>query len=126
MPHPRPVKRGGGEVHPRTQSFHTFQILNSRVKIMKKISLLFFQTKKILYVDQSHMTEARIKNLFRMQVHPHQVGNQGEIKQLFLNAKSRRLEFGLSKIPFLVFCFFFGFNLLYSLHRRFVKFSPFD
>ena len=33
---PRPVK-GGVELPRRTQSFHTFQILNSRVKNVKKL-----------------------------------------------------------------------------------------
>ena len=42
-PGPRPVKGG--------PSFHTFQILNSRVKNIKNIGLL---------------TEVRMKNLFRM------------------------------------------------------------
>ena len=49
---------GGGKgavTPPRTQSFLTFQILNSRVKNIKNISLLFIQCpKKIVYVDQSH------------------------------------------------------------------------
>ena len=46
---------GGRCSPPRTQSFHTFQILNSRVKNITKISLLFIQcTKKNVYVEQSH------------------------------------------------------------------------
>ena len=41
------------------------------------------------------MTEVRMKNLFRMQldIHP----NRMILKQLFLNAKPRKLEFGSKK-----------------------------
>ena len=67
------------------------------------------------------MTEVRMKNLFRMHIHPRMGAiRDSEIKQLFLNAKPvpRRLEFGGSKRP----VFLFRFNSLYSLHRRFVIF----
>jgi len=51
------------------------------------------------------MTEVRMKNLFRMHIHPNRMGaiRDSEVKQLFLNAKPRKLEFGGSKRPFLVF-----------------------
>jgi len=51
------------------------------------------------------MTEVRMKNLFRMHIHPDRMGaiRDSEVKQLFLNAKPRKLEFGGSKRPFLVF-----------------------
>ena len=46
------------------------------------------------------MTEVRMKNLFRMQldIHP----NRMILKQLFLNAKPRRLEFGGSIRSFFI------------------------
>jgi len=41
------------------------------------------------------MTEVRMKNLFRMHIHPNQMGamRDSEVKQLFLYAKPRRPEF---------------------------------
>ena len=44
-------------------------------------------------------------NLSRMHMHPNRMVaiRDSEVKQLFLNAKPRRLEFGGSKRPFLVF-----------------------
>ena len=57
-----------------------------------------------------------------MHIHPNRMGaiRDRKVKQLFLNAKPQRLEFGLEVVKdhFLKF----GFNLLYSLHRRFVIF----
>ena len=71
-------------------------------------------TKKIVYMDQSHHDRSPNENLSRMQlqIHPIRMGviRVSKVKQLFLHAKPRRLEFGGSK------------NLLYSLHRRFVIF----
>ena len=90
------------------------------MKNIKKNSLLYIQyTKKVVYVDQ---TEDRIKNVFRTHIHPNRIGAiwDSETKQLLFNDKPGRLEFGGSKRPF--FCFLFGVNLLYSLHRRFVNF----
>ena len=51
------------------------------------------------------MTEVRMKNLFRMRIHPNRMGavRDSEVKQLLLNAKPRKLEFGGSKRPFFVF-----------------------
>ena len=51
------------------------------------------------------MTEVRMKNLFRMHIHPNLVGaiRDSEVKQLSLIAKPQRLEFGGSKRPFFVF-----------------------
>ena len=50
------------------------------------------------------MTEVRMKNLSRMElhIHPNRMGAicDSEVKQLFLNAKLRRLEFGGSKRTF--------------------------
>ena len=81
VPHPRPVK--GGRIPPRTQSFHSFQILNWRVKNIKK-SLLFIQcTKKIVYLNRSH--HDRSPN--EMHIYPNRMGAIRNIKQLFLNAK---------------------------------------
>ena len=64
------------------------------------------------------MTEVRMKNLSRMHIHPNRMGaiRDSEVKQLFLNAKLRRLEFGGSKRTFLLN---FGFNLLYSFNLSF-------
>ena len=44
-----------------------------------------------------------MKNLSRMYIHPNWMGaiRDSEVKQLFLNAKPRRLEFGGSKQCFL-------------------------
>ena len=41
------------------------------------------------------MTEVRMKNLFRMHIHPNRMAaiRDSQVKQLFLNAKPRRLEF---------------------------------
>ena len=63
--------------------------------------------------------EGRMKKLSRMHIHPNWIGavRDSEVKQLFLNAKPRRVEFE-KKTDFLKF----GFNLLFSLHRRFVIF----
>ena len=60
------------------------------------------------------MTEVRMKNLFRMHIHPNRMGaiKGSEVKHLFLTAKPRRFKFGVSKRPF----FKFGFDLLFSLH----------
>ena len=43
------------------------------------------------------MTQVRMKNLLRMHIYPNRKGaiRDCEVKQLFLNAKSRRFEFGL-------------------------------
>ena len=51
------------------------------------------------------MTEVRMKNLFRMHIHPNRMGaiRDSEVKQLFLNVNPRRLEFGGNKRPFLLF-----------------------
>ena len=51
------------------------------------------------------MTKVRMKNLFRMHIHPNLVGDirDSEVKQLSLIAKPQRLEFGGSKRPFFVF-----------------------
>ena len=48
------------------------------------------------------MTEVRMKNLFRKHIHPNRMGanRESEVKQIFLIAKPRRLEFGGSKRPF--------------------------
>ena len=51
---PRCIQGGGARGPPRTQSFHTFQILNSWVKNIKNSLLLIQCTKKILHMDQSH------------------------------------------------------------------------
>ena len=58
-----------------------------------------------------------------MHIHPNRMGaiKDSEVKELFLNAKPRRLDFGGSKRPFFLF-FLFGFNLLYSFHCRFIIF----
>ena len=42
------------------------------------------------------MREVRMKNLFRMHIHPNRMGaiRDSKVKQLFLNAKPGRLEFG--------------------------------
>jgi len=66
---------------------------------MKKNSLLFMQC------TRATMTEVRMKNLSRLQIHPNRIGAIGdsEVKQLFLNAKPQRLQFGVSKRPFLIF-----------------------
>ena len=59
------------------------------------------------------MTEVRMKNIFRINIHPNRMGDSdSEVKQLFLNAKPRRFKFGGSKIP-IFFFFLFGFFLLY-------------
>ena len=46
-----------------------------------------------------------MKNLFRMHIHPNRMGanRDSKVKQIFLNAKPRRLEFGGSKRPFKFF-----------------------
>ena len=46
------------------------------------------------------MTEVRMKNLSRMQIHPNRMGaiRDSEVKQLFLDAKPQRLEFGLEVV----------------------------
>ena len=80
---------GGRSRHPppRTQSFHAFQILNSRVENIKIISLLFIQCKKkIVNVDQSHHHRCPNENLFRMHIHPNRMGaiRDSAVKQLFL------------------------------------------
>ena len=80
-----------------------------------------FSALRRLYTwTRATMTEVRMKNLSRMHIHPNRMGaiKDSEVKELFLNAKPRRLEFGGSKRPF----FLFGFNLLYSLHCRFIIF----
>ena len=61
------------------------------------------------------MTQVRMKNLLRMHIHPNRKGaiRDYEVKQLFLNAKSRRFEFGLEVLK----DHFLFFNL-----RRFVIF----
>jgi len=61
------------------------------------------------------MTEVRMKNLFRMYIHPNRMSaiRDSVVKQLFLNAKPRTLEFGGSKRPFFDF-FNIEFNLLYD------------
>ena len=53
-----------------------------------------------------------MKNLSRMHIHPDRIGaiRDSEVKQLFLNAKPQRLEFGGSKRPF--FC---NFSFYYKL-----------
>jgi len=45
------------------------------------------------------MTEVRMKNLFRMQLHIHP--NRMILKQLFLNAKPRKLELGRERIGYI-------------------------
>ena len=45
VPHPRPVK--GGRIPPRTQSFHSFQILNWRVKNIKKVCCSFSALRRL-------------------------------------------------------------------------------
>jgi len=61
------------------------------------------------------MAEVRMKNLFRMHVHPNRMGaiRDSEVKQIFLNAKPRRLEFGGSRRPFFVY---FNLDLIYFIH----------
>ena len=51
------------------------------------------------------MTEVRMKNLFRMHIYPNRMAaiRDSKVKQLFLNAKPRRLEF-------------FNFDLIYFIH----------
>ena len=46
-----------------------------------------------------------MKNLFRMPIHPNLMSaiRDNKVKQLFLNAKPRRLQFGGSERPFLLF-----------------------
>ena len=65
------------------------------------------------------MTEVQKKNLFRMNIYPNRMAaiRQREVKQLFLNAKPRRLEFGGSKKEH------FWILFIYSLHHRFVIFT---
>ena len=50
-----------------------------------------------------------MKILFRMHIYPNQISaiRQSEVKQLFLNAKPRKLEFGGSERPFLDFIYLF-------------------
>ena len=108
---------GKGSVPPtETQSFHTFQILNSRVKNFKKLVWCSFSALRRLYTwTRATMTEVRMKNLFRMYIHPNRMGaiRDSVVKHLFLNAKPRTLEFGGSKRPFFNFLNI-EFNLLYD------------
>ena len=115
----RAYTRGGarGQCHPLdlqryTQSFHTFQILNWRVKNIKN-SLLFIQcTKKIVYVNKSHHNRSPNKKS-RMHIQPNQMGaiRDSKVKQLFSSAKPRRLEFWCSKT-----IFFLNLELIYFIH----------
>ena len=54
------------------------------------------------------MTEVGMKNLSRMYIHPNWMGaiRDSEVKQLFLDAKPQRLEFGLGVVKD-HFCFVF-------------------
>ena len=60
-----------------------------------------------------------MKNLFRIHIHPNRIGavRDSEVKQLFLNAKPRRIEFGESKRPF--------FNFFISIEFTFFIAPPF-
>ena len=80
----------GGVAPPWTQRFHAFQILNSWMKNIK----------------------VRMKNLSRMHIHPNRICaiRDSEVKQLFLNANPRRLEFRGSTKPFFVLIRFFKFQ----------------
>ena len=71
------IRRGGarravpprhvmGGIDPPEQSFHTFQILNSRVKNMKKLVCCSFSA-----LRRATMTEVRMKNLYRIHIHPY-------------------------------------------------------
>ena len=59
------------------------------------------------------MAEVRMNNLSRIQIPSNRMGAIGdnEVKQLFLNAKPRRLEFEGSKRPL-----FFNLDLIYFIH----------
>ena len=106
---------GGNVPPPRTQSFHTFQILNSRVKNIKKLVCCFFSALRRLYTwTRATMTEVRMKNLFRMHIHPNRMGaiRDSEVKQLFLNDNPLRLEFGGNKRSVFVI---FNLDLIYSI-----------
>ena len=60
------------------------------------------------------MTEVRMKNLFRMHIHPNRMGaiRDSEVKQLFLNDNPLRLEFGGNKRSVFVI---FNLDLIYSI-----------
>ena len=61
------------------------------------------------------MTEVRMKNLFRMNIHPNQMGAiwDSKVKQLFLTAKPQRLQIGGSERSFLGFL---NLDLIYFIH----------
>ena len=63
------------------------------------------------------MTEVRMKNLSRINIHPNRMGalRDSKIKQLFLNAKPQRLEFGLEVVKD-HFCFVFNLDLIFFIH----------
>ena len=97
----RAVQRGA-----RTRSFHTFQILYSRVRNIKTLVCCSFSAwRRLCTWTRATMTEVRMKNLFRMDIPSYRMGaiRDSKVKQLFLNAKPRRHEFGGSKRPFFVF-----------------------
>ena len=110
---PRHVK--GGIDPPRTELSH-FSNLKLQSEEHKKISLLFIQcTKKIVYTrTRATMTEVRMKNLYRIHIHPYRMEaiRDSDVTQLFLNSKLRRLEFGGRKRPI----FIFNLDLIQVIH----------
>ena len=91
---------------PQNSELSHFSNLKLKSEEHKKISLLFIR----LYTQtRATMTEVRMKILFRMHIYPNQISaiKQSEVKQIFLNAKPRKLEFGGSERPFLDFIYLF-------------------
>ena len=68
--YPRACIQGGGSTHPKTQGFQNFQILNSRVKNIKKLVCCSYSALRRLFTwTRATMTEVR------MHIHPNRIGD---------------------------------------------------
>ena len=97
--HSRAYTRGGGAKGALTQNFHTFPNLKLKSEEHKKLVFCLFSALKKLYTwTRPTMTEVRIKNLFRINIHLNRMGafKENEEKQLFLNAMPQWLDFLVS------------------------------
>ena len=103
---PSPVKGGGVAPPPLNSELSNFSNLKLKSEEHNKLVCCTFSALRRLYIwTRASMTEGRIKYLSRI-IHRMSDIRDSEVKQLFLNAKPRRLKFGLEVVKD-HFCFVF-------------------
>ena len=92
----------GGSAPLELRAFTLFKPLKSKEHTKKLVCRSFSALRRLYTWTRATMIEVRMKNLFRIHIHPNRMGaiKDSEVKQLFFNVKPQRLWCGGSKRPF--------------------------